>query len=130
MNWETTKVCLIVGLVLLLGALGGLMNSIKNNELSLPHINRKTKIWHLGWVGSICVGAVTALVVWGLYGPLSSLDVFKWKVENLSLTVAQLFSSFIVGYSGGNFLSTLAQKHAAQITSTALNESLENLTEK
>jgi hypothetical protein len=103
-------ICSLIGLMVGLGALGGLINCAISGEFHLPHTDKEAKIWRPGWVGNVLVGGVAAVVVWGIYGPLASFDLLGGQNLDPHLTLAQLFSSLVVGLGGGRILSLEAQK--------------------
>jgi hypothetical protein len=66
--------CLII--IFLAGGFGGLANAFMSGEgLALPH--RDKEIWCPGFVGNSFVGALAALVSWGLYGSGSGVELAK-----------------------------------------------------
>jgi hypothetical protein len=113
-----------------LGGIGGLANCLVSGELSLPHIDRNTKTWRPGWVGNVIVGAVAAVVVWGIYGPFSSFDIIKSDFTQVSITIAQLLSSLVIGFSGGRILTSISEKGAEKITKENLAKAFHNLLNK
>ena len=98
----------LLGIVSGMGALGGLVNCALEGEFSLPHLDAEFKVWRPGWIGNVLCGAVAAAVVWGLYGPLSGLELTG--LLEARLTVSQAFTSLVVGLSGGRILLSETQK--------------------
>jgi hypothetical protein len=63
------------------------------------------------------IGAVAALVVWAMYGPLANYDLAAPESsKQLTLTLSQLFVSVLIGLGGGNILTELSQKQATRLT--------------
>ncbi|MDO9149984.1 MAG: hypothetical protein Q8K07_19925 [Methylicorpusculum sp.] len=111
----------IVSIVGTVGALGGLVNCAIAGEFVMPQRDAAKGIWRPGWVGNVLIGAVAALVVWAMYGPLASYDLATPdKTKPLTLTLSQLFVSVLIGLGGGNILTQLAQKQADQLTKEKL----------
>lgn len=121
-------ILLLILFVAFLGAVGGVANCAIAGEFVLPHHDKTTGIWRPGWVGNVIVGAIAAICVWGLNGPLSSYDLFSVGSQNIPFTISQLVSSIVVGLGGGNILTQLAQKQAERITKDNLTAALQTMT--
>lgn len=117
----------LVLLIAVVGAVGGVANCAITGEFVLPQFDREAKAWRPGWVGNVVVGAVAAVVVWGVNGPLAGYDILAGSDEKLHLTLAQLLSSIGVGLGGGNILTQLAQKQAERVAKETLASSLRAL---
>jgi len=76
------------------------------------------------------VGAGAAVLVWGLNSFTASFDFAAIPSPRVSLTVFQLASSALVGFSGGKVLTLLAQQKADQIAKRRLSSSMKNAVEK
>jgi hypothetical protein len=118
----------IILLIAGFGAVGGIVNSAISGEFNYPRLDPAAKVWRPGWIGNVLVGAVAALVVWGVYGPVASYDLVTGKTVELHLTVAQLLTSLVVGLSGGKILTLMAEKQAATISKDQLAATLSALT--
>jgi hypothetical protein len=118
----------IILLIAGFGAIGGIVNSAISGEFNYPRLDPAAKVWRPGWIGNVLVGAVAALVVWGVYGPLASYDLVAGTTIELHLTVAQLLTSLVVGLSGGKILTLMAEKQAATISKDQLAATLSALT--
>ena len=63
--------------IFLAGAVGGAANALMtDNGFIMPKsedVDGKTTVLRPGYIGNILIGAVGAVVSWGLYGPLSSV---------------------------------------------------------
>src|SRR5438876_6757642 len=77
----------------------------------------------------VLVGAVASVVVWGIYGPLASVDLLTGEMAGVRLTVAQLLTSLVIGLSGGKILTLMAEKQAATISKDQLAAAVKALTE-
>jgi hypothetical protein len=82
---------LILLYVFLAGAVGGAVNALMtDNGFILPKsedVDGKTTLLRPGYLGNILIGAVGAVVSWGLYGPLSSFNIVGTS-EALNATVS------------------------------------------
>ena len=107
-----------------LGAIGGFLNSALAGEFLLPQVDKITRVWRPGWVGNVIIGGVAAVVVWGVYGPLSSYDLVTSQHQDMHLTVSQLLSSIVVGLGGSKILTQMAQVQADRVTRNSLASSL------
>lgn len=117
----------LVLLIAVVGAVGGIANCAITGEFVLPQVDTEAKAWRPGWVGNVVVGAVAAVVVWGVNGPLSQYDIIADSDETLHLTLGQLLSSIVVGLGGGNILTQMAQKQAERVAKETLASSLRTL---
>jgi hypothetical protein len=115
---------LVVGL---LGVVGGITNCLLSGEFALPHSDAAHKVWKPGWIANIVVGAVAAVVVWGVYGPVATYDLTQAGKPDIHLPVAQLVSSILVGISGAKILTTMAQKEAERAAKIDLAKVLEDI---
>ena len=92
-----------------LGAVGGSINGLLSNEVRLPYLDKEARIWRPAWLGSIIVGAVAAVVVWGVYGPAASNYLLGSQVFQARVTVAEVLSSLLVGIGGAILLAVLRE---------------------
>ena len=120
----------VIILVGLLGALGGLTNCFMAGELSPARRDPNTGVWRPGWIGNVLIGGVAAVVVWGIYGPSASVDIIRGNLEDVSLSIAQLFSSLAIGFSGGRILTDIAGRQADRITRDNLVRAMRNIVER
>jgi len=104
-----------------MGAIGGIINCVIADEFKMPMFDKEKRIWRPGWIGNVLVGAVAALVVWAMYGPLSSVDIANPEMPKaLTLNLQQLFISVIIGIGGGNILTQLAKSQADRLVKQEL----------
>ncbi len=113
--------------VAFLGIIGGVTNCLLSGEFALPHSDATHKVWKPGWIANIVIGAVAAVVVWGVYGPLATYDLAQKAAPDFHLPVAQLVSSILVGISGAKILTTMAQKEAERAAKIDLAKVLEDI---
>jgi hypothetical protein len=112
-----------------LGAVGGIANCAVAQEFRLPGKDEKANVWRPGWIGNVAVGAVAAVIIWGVYGPLSSFDLVNDELKNFHLTVGQLLGSPLVGFGGGRFLTMASEKEAERVAKTNLAKLLESFSQ-
>jgi hypothetical protein len=92
------------------GATGGLINCTHFNRFQLPHTEERKHEWRPGWLRHIVVGGFAAVCMWGLYGPDASFDIGSARPLAGHLTIFQCVMSFLVGFGGGQFLTSEVQK--------------------
>jgi H+/Cl- antiporter ClcA len=107
-----------------LGAVGGIANCAITGEFALPHFDKENRTWRPGWIGNVIVGAIAAVVVGGMYGPLAKYVVNQSPQTLPPLELAQLLGAIVVGLGGGNILTRLAQRQADQITISNLSTAI------
>jgi hypothetical protein len=122
------NIWVLILLIAALGALGGVVNCAISGEFVSPQFDRAAGIWRPGWIGNVLIGAVAAVVVWGVYGPAASFDIVHGTADDVHVTIAQLLSSLVIGLSGGKILTLLAEKSAAKFKSDQLAATLDAIT--
>jgi len=91
------------------GAAGGFVNALLAGDLHLPH--REASIYSPGWIGNVAIGAVAALIYWGLYGPLAKTTILgDGAALQASLTMSELAGSIVTGIAGGRILTSEVDK--------------------
>lgn len=100
-------------LVSVCGGVGGFVNALLAGDLHLPH-REDSSVYSPGWVGNVVIGAVAALVVWGLYGPMAKVALIgpANAVNPVTFTIAELAGSIVTGIGGGRILSGEVEKKA------------------
>jgi len=119
------QIPLIALLVLACGGLGGLVNALLAGDLHLPH--REENIYSPGWIGNVVIGAVAALVFWGLYGPMAKVPVIGRTAPDVpvAFTIAELAGSIVTGIGGGPILSSEVEKKTREKTANELATALQ-----
>lgn len=114
---------LILLCVFVAGAIGGVVNALMtDNGFLLPKsedIDGKTKIFRPGYLGNILIGAIGAVVSWGLYGSFSTYliigtaDAIKGNVspDKIGLSLASLVGAVLVGIAGSRWLTNEVDKN-------------------
>lgn len=112
----------ILTIICLAGAVGGLVNALlSENGFILPkqvpvNGSNGTAIWRPGYLGNILIGAVAAVVSWGLYGPFSSAYLFgssltpNTEPKQFGLTLSAFVGAVLVGIGGAKWLSDEVDK--------------------
>jgi hypothetical protein len=105
------SILLLLGLIVVAGGIGGLINSLINDKgFVLPHAVPKgdgTSILLPGFVGNILIGAVAATVSWLLYGPFNQSAI----TSDVTLTLGALGGAILVGMAGSGWLSNAVDKN-------------------
>jgi hypothetical protein len=112
-------------LVCVSGAIGGFVNALLAGDLHLPH--REGNLYSPGWIGNVVIGAVAALVFWGLYGSMAKVPVVGGAADSTAqaiFTIAELAGSVVTGIGGGRILSSEVEKRALSKTKDALTDAL------
>ena len=115
-------VWLMLALIALFGALGGVVNALMtDNGFLVPKAEQAdggTTVIRPGFLGNVLIGAVAAVISWGLYGPLSAYFVAGTRQaletnaspEKLGLSLAALVGAMLVGVGGARWLSNEVDK--------------------
>jgi hypothetical protein len=92
-----------------LGLVGGLLNAFfSDNGFVLPrteHVGGLTVV-RPGALMNMLIGAIAAVVFWGLYGPFAEVDVIgppNRPDPTFGATLSQLFTSIVVGIGGQEY---------------------------
>ncbi len=100
----------VASLIFAFGAAGGIVNcTLIGARTILPGYD-KENTWNPGWTGSLFLGGVAAVLIWGIYGSSASFDLLGATHFDGHLTVAQLLTSVVVGMGGSRILTLEAQK--------------------
>jgi hypothetical protein len=79
-------------------------------------------------MGHVAVGAIAAVVVWGIYGAAARLDLGTPEAKtSFSLPIAQLSFSLLVGIGGAEILKRLSEKQADEVSKANLADALNSL---
>jgi O-antigen/teichoic acid export membrane protein len=118
----------IIGLVFLAGAIGGVINALlTDNGFILPKYEDASgnKIWRPGVVGNVLIGAVAAVISWGLYGPFSDFIILPKPTTGdpstggPNITVAAFVGAILVGVAGAKWLSNEVDKKLLKAAASA-----------
>ena len=99
--------------IIVCGGIGGFVNALNASDLHLPH-RQPGNVYSPGWIGNVVVGAVAALVLWGLYGPMAKVVLIgePSSAVHVSLTFADIAGAIVTGIGGGRILSNEVEKKA------------------
>lgn len=113
----TTEAVIAIGSVVAgAGAVGGFAKCFLAGGFKKP---KSTKdVWEPGWLAHIVSGSLAALVIWGMYGPVTNLELYNPGAAALmpTLKVGDVMAAFTMGLAGGQILSSFAQKNASEST--------------
>jgi hypothetical protein len=105
-GWESAL------LALLAGGLGGVVNALmSDNGFALPQNTPSAAggvVWRPGIVGNVVIGAVAALVSWGLYGSGAGMPIIS--ALKVDLTWAGFAGGVLVGIGGSRWLTAEVDK--------------------
>jgi hypothetical protein len=121
-------VVLAVGIA---GLLGGLINALLANEGLVQWrtevLPDGSRIWRPGFVGNMIIGAVTALVLAGLYSPLGSVSLGGASSPPVTLTIGALAGALLSGIGGARLLTNEVDKRSEAVTRAKLGSAIEHL---
>ena len=77
------------------GGIGGFANALNAGDLHLPH--RAGNVYSPGWIGNVIIGAIAAVVWWGLYGPMAKVALIgeSANVVPISMTFADVAGAIL-----------------------------------
>jgi hypothetical protein len=116
--------------VLVAGAVGGAVNALMTDNgflrPKMEKVDEKTGIFRPGYLGNVLVGAVAAVVSWGLYGPLSPYYIIGTDQalaanalpEAVGLTLASLVGAIMIGIGGARWLTSEVDKNLLRATAS------------
>jgi len=114
-----TDMAAIMLAVFIAGALGGVVNALlTDNGFMMPRneiVDESKHIFRPGYLGNILIGAVAALVSWGLYSPYGAMQVIGGPPAmpgqvTPGLTVFGLMGAILVGIGGARWLTSEVDK--------------------
>ena len=100
--------------VVVAGAIGGTANAgMTQNGFIMPAMTAgdDVRVWRPGVLGNVAIGAVAALVSWGLYGSGAALQVFTSATTTSDLTYSALVGAILVGMGGARWLTAEVDKN-------------------
>lgn len=119
---------LVMGLIALGGALGGVGNAIStDNSFALPRPvkdGKETVVWQIGIIRQHHTAVIAALISWGLYGPSSGVLLVGTPPAGTtpiaaSLTIATFATAILIGYGGARWLTIEVDKKLLKATASA-----------
>jgi heme/copper-type cytochrome/quinol oxidase subunit 1 len=119
------QVWVIALIVLVCGGVGGFVNALLAGDLRLPR--RDADMYSPGWIGNVIIGAVAALVFWGIYGPMAKVAVIGPDTNEATkaiFTISELAGSVVTGIGGGRILSSEVEKRALTKMKESLTDAL------
>jgi hypothetical protein len=116
--------------VFVAGGVGGVVNAAMSDNGFLLPTREKTAgdatLLRPGYLGNVLVGAVAAVVSWGLYGPLSAHAFIgtpqalaaSASLDKAGLTLASFVGALLVGAGGARWLSNEVDKNLLRAAAT------------
>ena len=108
--------------VFIAGAIGGAVNALlSDNGFTMPKKSptngaNGAGIWRPGYLGNIVIGAVAAVISWGLYGPFSAAYLLGSSLtpetapQRFGITLSAFVGAILVGVGGAKWLSDEVDK--------------------
>jgi len=113
------------------GAVGGGINAfLSKNGVTLPYRVETDQgpVIQPGVVGNMVVGAVAAVVSWGLYGPLSSATISVHPgaaSPEIGMSVSSLVGSILMGMGGARWLTQEAHMRLWKASTVKISEKVD-----
>ncbi|MBN2086456.1 MAG: hypothetical protein JW748_14650 [Anaerolineales bacterium] len=110
-------------IVLIAGGVGGAVNALMTDNgflrPKMEKVDDKTSIFRPGYLGNVLIGAIAAVISWGLYGPLSPYYIIGTEQalavhalpEAVGLTLASLVGAILIGIGGARWLTGEVDKN-------------------
>jgi hypothetical protein len=117
-----SSIWLLFIFVAVAGAVGGVVNAFTTDNGFLMPKSESTSsgstILRPGYLGNILVGAVAAVISWGLYGPLANMFVagtsqaleVSSQGQAIGLSLSSLVGAVLIGIGGARWLSAEVDK--------------------
>ena len=122
----------ILAVLFAAGMSGGLVNAIlADRGLVLPKLERlgdQTLILRLGFVGNVVIGGFAALMIGGLYGPMSAMEVSGATIR-LHMSFASLAAAILTGAAGARVFSQEIEKRYTRASQRRVEKSLMQTTD-
>jgi hypothetical protein len=112
------------------GAIGGLVNALITDKgfimPSKEEMDGVTICWRPGWIGNVIIGAISATISWGLYGPLAAFVIAgttealqaNTSPDKIGLTLSSLVGAALVGTGGARWLTNEVDKSLLKATAS------------
>jgi hypothetical protein len=113
------SMAVLLGIVFVAGAIGGLINAIMTENGFLKWKTEQVgnqEIWRPGILGNIAVSGVASCLSWGFYGPFAAYYIIGGTnpaggmAQEAGLTVSSLVGAVLVGISGAKWLTNEIEK--------------------
>lgn len=120
---------LMLFVVFAAGGLGGVVNALMtDNGFAIPRFEQAgngARVLRPGFAGNVVIGAVAALVSWGLYGPLATYIVLGSEgalktntSATIGLSLASLVGAILIGIGGARWLTSEVDKNLLRAAAT------------
>lgn len=110
------QIWILLGLIFLAGAIGGLINALlTDNGFPFPRMEKveRIRIFRPGALGNILIGAIAAVISWGLYGPFSNIPIAgatEPPSQHPIITLSAFVGAILIGIGGARWLTDEADK--------------------
>jgi len=111
------------------GMVGGIANAlVADRGLVLPSVVMiaNQKVWRPGFIGNMIVGGVAALIVGGLYGPLSAVEMGR-DAGVMHVTFATIAGALVTGVGGARVISQEVDKRYDRAARKGLASTVDKL---
>jgi HAMP domain-containing protein len=114
----------ILGCIAAAGAVGGFVNAViggagGTGRLLMPQVIQPQGVFQLGFIGNVGLGAVGAVLTWGLYGPLKDSVMIGARAGvgiPANLTVTALVGAALTGAGGAKLITSQIEKDVLRQT--------------
>ena len=128
------KFWILLIIICIAGAIGGFANAlITDNGFALPRterIDNGVSILRPGYLGNVIVGAISAGISWGLYGPMANIIVLgseaairKNPEELFGISLSSLVGAVLIGVGGARWLTNEVDKTLLKAAASKAAES-------
>jgi len=111
----TTSTAVIISIIGVCGAVGGLANAfLSDNGFILPTQEKtgETCLWRPGYLGNVFVSTLSALISWGLYGPIANQILIPDTGQAaVNLSIAHVMGALLTGVAGARWLTNEVDKN-------------------
>jgi hypothetical protein len=110
------------------GFVGGFLNCLNSGGLHPPKIDERSGVWMPGWIGTTLIGAVTAYIIWGLYGSYSAASLFGPEAhQQINIKLHEFVTCILSGFGGGRVLLKEVDKRITKSQVQKLDKVKNNL---
>jgi hypothetical protein len=131
-----TSMLIPIGIVMLSGAVGGIVNALVSDNGFVRPSEETTDdvvIIRPGFAGNILLGAVAAFISWGLYGAFSSVVIWGSSsgmgTAEISVSISSIAGAVLIGIGGARWLTNEVDKkllRTAAVTAAASKASFDD----
>lgn len=114
-------------IVFLAGAFTSFVSTIStgNKRFEWPSRAQTPRAFDFGSFAEILAGALSALVLWALYGPVAKQ--LLWSSVSVPFTLSDLGGAMITGFGGGRTIKALVEARESRTDIKELRTSIDTL---